>query len=155
MSVSMWEFGNNLNWDLALRQTYNATLISPDDPDLFLPIPTVTLTVTSRVLLIGARNQSAKPNWFLAARVSPRLLFSPSSTSEFIAAVASYPRLKIGLDRLTLIRFDNYDLSTYLLEINIPKWHKQMLLEVWQYSGAMGDLPADLARIESKIDALL
>lgn len=149
----MWDFGNNLNWDLALRQTYNATPATSDDPDLFLPIPIITVTVESRVLLIGARNQFAKPNWFLAARVSPRLLFSPSSTSEFIAAVASYPRLKIGLDRLNLVRFDNYDNSTYLLEITIPKWHKQMMFEIWQYSGVMGDLSADLARIESKIDA--
>lgn len=150
----MWDFGNNLNWDLVLRQTYNATPASPDDPDLFLPIPAITLSVRARVLLIGARNAYAKSNWFLAAKVSPRLLFSPSSTSEFIAAVSSSPRLRIGLDRLNLVRFDNYDLSTYLLEINIPKWHRQMLLEIWQYSGEMGDLHSDLARIESKIDNL-
>jgi hypothetical protein len=150
----MWDFGNNLNWDLALRQTYNAQGVSSDDPDLFLPIPRITVPVSSRVLLIGAKNQFAKPNWFLAARVSPRLLFSPSSTSEFIAAIDSYPRVKIGLDRLNLIRFDNYDLSTYLLEINIPKWHKQILLEIWQYSGEMGDIETSLARIESKINAM-
>lgn len=150
----VWDFGNNLNWDLALRQTYNATPASPDNPDLFLPIPPITLSVASKVLLIGAKNSYAKPNWFLAARVTPRLLFSPSSTSEFIAAISSYPRVKIGLDRLNLVKFDNYDLSTYLLEINIPKWHRQMMLEIWQYSGQMGDLSADLARLSSKIDAL-
>lgn len=150
----MWDFGNNLNWDLALRQTYNAISLSADDPDLFSPIPPITLSVSAKILLIGAKNQYAKPNWFLAGFVSPRLLFSPSSTSEFIAAISSYPRVKIGLDRLNLVKFDNYDLSTYLLEINIPKWHRQMMLEIWQYSGAMGDLGADLARIESKIDTL-
>lgn len=146
----MWEFGNSLNWDLVLRRTYYAKPITEDFKS-FIPIPTITATVDSHILLIGARNSQAKPNWFLAGYAGSRLLFSPSSTSEFIA-VQSYPRVRLGLDRLTLIKFANFDLLPYLLEINVARWHKEMFLEVWKYSGNVDDVEASVARIEDKLD---
>ena len=48
----------------------------------------------------------------------------------------------------------DYNIYPLFLELRFAKWHEQMLLEIWQYSGEMGDLQADLVRIESKIDAL-
>jgi hypothetical protein len=145
-----WEFTNNLNWDLVLRNTYNAQPITVDGSQ-FSPIPAITVLVDSKVLLIGARNDLAKPNWYFAGSVSARLLFSPSSTSEFLSIVES-SRRGLGLNRLNLLRFNDYDTSNYLLEINLARWHKRMFLEIWKYSGAMGDLESDLSRIESKID---
>lgn len=147
----MWEFGNNLNWDLVLRRTYYAKPITEDFKS-FIPIPTITATVDSHILLIGAKNPQAKPSWFLAGYAGSRLLFSPSSTSEFTAAVQSYPRVKLGLDRLTLVKFTNFDLLPYLLEINVARWHKEMFLEVWKYSGKVDDVDATVARIEEKLD---
>lgn len=147
----MWEFGNNLNWDLVLRRTYYAKPITEDFKS-FVPISTITATVDSHILLIGAKNPQAKPNWFLAGYAGSRLLFSPSSTSEFTAAVQSYPRVRLGLDRLTLVKFTNFDLLPYLLEINVARWHKEMLLEVWKYSGKVDDVESAVARIEEKLD---
>lgn len=149
----MWDFGNNLNWNLALRQTY----LAQPHPELLnehLPIPAITLSIDSHVLLIGASSSKAKPNWYLAGRASSRLLFSPSSTSDFLATVQSSSRYKIGLNRLNLIRFTDYDLTPYLLEIQIASWHQDMYLEVWKYSGDLGDVQTSLTRIEGKIDNL-
>jgi len=149
----MWEFGNRLNWDLALRNTYYAKT-SQADPKAFVPIPSITINVNSYIVLIGARNAQAKSNWYLAGYASPRLLFSPSSTSEFLSIVQSNSPVKIGLDRLTLVTFSNYNLLPYILEISIAKWHKEMFLEIWQYSGATEEIKPALDRIEYKIDNL-
>jgi hypothetical protein len=153
LGFKVWDFNNSFNWNLALRNTYNAVPITADG-EQFQPIPVITVTVTSRILLIGARNLYAKPNWFLAAKVNPRLFFSPSSTSQFLPAIASYPRVKIGLGRLNLVRFNSFDLPEYVLEITPEKWHKQLMLEIWQYTGELGDLETNLARIETKINSL-
>lgn len=146
-----WDFSNSLNWDLVQRNNYFAQSITSDGSQ-FSPIPSITVLVDSYILLIGCSNPQAKPSWYLAGYASNRLLFSPSSTSEFTAAVQSYPRVKLGLNRLTLVRFTNFNLLPCLLEINIMKWHKQMFLEVWKYSGSTDEIEATLARIEDKID---
>lgn len=147
----MWGIGNKLSWDLVLRKSYYARSLS-DNPNKFSPIPTITFAVDSHILLIGARNSQAKSNWFLAGHVSNRLLFSPSSTSDFIAAVQSGSAIKIGLNRLTLVKFTDFNLLPYLLEIDIARWHKEMFLEVWKYSGTPDSVEASLTRIEAKID---
>lgn len=146
-----WDLANNLNWDRVLTKTYYAQPITTDGSQ-FKPIPTITALVDSYTLLIGCRNTQAKSNWYLAGHATSRLLFSPSSTSDFTAAVQSYPRIRIGLDRLNLIKFKDFSLLPYVLEINIAKWHKEMFIEVWKYSGSTDDIEDTLARIENKID---
>lgn len=149
----MWEFGNNLNWDLVERKTYYARSTSADS-DQFIPIPKITLAVNSYILLIGCRNAQAKSNWRFAGYAASRLLFSPSSTNEFAAVVQSYPKVTLSLDRLTIVKFSDFNLLPYILEIDLFKWHSQMFLEIWQYSGAVDDVENALTRIEGKIDAL-
>jgi hypothetical protein len=151
-----------LNWDLVQRQTYYATPNSALSSG-FVPIPTITVAVNSYTLLIGAASSKALSHWWLAAYVTSRLLFSPSSTSEFPAAIRSGSGRKIGLAGLNLVQFPNFGLLPYLLEIRIPPWHEEMMLEIWKYSG--DPLPTtaglvetihsvDLPRLESKINAL-
>lgn len=150
-----WEFGNSLNWDRVLTNTYTARPASPTDPDLFISIPRLTVLVDSTVLLVGMRNRFAKPRWYLAGGVSPRLLFSPSSRTEFTSTVVSQGRVRIGLDRLTLLRFRDFNVSPYLLEIDIAAWHREMYVEVWKYSGPLDDVDTHLQRIETKLDTAL
>lgn len=149
--MSQWQFGDSLNWDLVLRNSYYAKPLGGDSKK-FLPIPTITVAVDRYTLLIGARNSQASPNWFLAGYVSNRLLFSPSSTSQFMAVVQSCPSVRLRLNQLTLVRFPDFNLIPYLLEINVARWHKEMFLEVWKYSGQVNDIEASLARIETKLD---
>ena len=149
----MWELGNQSNWDLVLKNTYYAN-VSQSDPKIFVPIPSIGVSVNSQILLIGARNTQAKSNWFLAGYASPRLLFVPSFNSEFLSIVQSSPGIKIGLNRLTLLTFPDYNLLPYILEISISKWHKEMFLEIWQYTGSVEDIKSSLNRIEQKVDTL-
>jgi len=148
-----WDLTNNLNWDLVLRNTYKAT-VNPNTRSGFNPIPPVTVTVDSYILLVGARNENAKPHWFLAATVYPRLLFSPSSTSQFLGIVQSQSGIRLGLDRLTLVQFKDFHLLPYLLEIRVPKWHEEMMLEVWKYTGSIEDIQSELSKLEAKLDAI-
>lgn len=129
---------NSLNWDIALRKTYQGRVpvaAGELQPYRSPPIPPITISVDSYILAIGASSTTAKPHWKLAAWVAPRLLFSPSSTSEFIAAVQSEQSQKVSLNQLTLIQFVDFGIKPYLLEIRIPRWHTEMYLEVWKYSG--------------------
>ena len=126
-------FGNSLNWDLVLKRSYFAQVIS-NEPKEFLPIPSITVSVDSFTLLIGASSNSSKPTWRLAAFVSPRLLFSPSSTSEYLAAVQSERAQAVLLNRLNLIQFTDFGLSPYLVEISIPRWYRDIELEIWKYT---------------------
>lgn len=155
----MWELGKQSNWDLVLTNTYYAN-VSQSDPKIFVFIPSITVSVNSQILLIGARNPQAPSHWYLAGNAFPRLLFTPSFDSEFLSLVQSSPGVKVGLNRLTLLTFPDYDLLPYILEINIARWHKEMLLEIWQYNGSfldvkhsIADIKSDLSRIETKIDA--
>ncbi len=128
------DFGNNLNWDLTLRATYSASP-APNEARGYFPIPPKTILLDRYVLAIGASSSVAKPNWRLAGFVSPRLLFSPSSTSEYVAAVQSEKGQAILLNQLTLIRFTDFGITPYLLEISIPHWFSQLSLEIWRYQG--------------------
>jgi hypothetical protein len=122
---------DSLNWDLVRRQTYTAI---PGPETSYFPIPPITVICESHLMMFGFRNDEAKKTWWLAATVSQRLLTLPSSTSEFLASVEAFNQ-RCGLRQLTLIKFPNWGLLPFLAEINIPKWHKQMYVEVWKYSG--------------------
>lgn len=84
-------------------------------------------------MMFGFRNPEAKPNWWLAADIYQQLLTLPSSTSEFIALVEAY-RVRCRLNTLFLVKFPNYGLLPFLVEIRFPKWHKKMEMEAWYYS---------------------
>lgn len=143
-----------LNWDLVKRQTYNATMITENS---YIPIPPISIVAESHLMMFGFRNDLGKSTWRYAATVEMKLLTLPSSTSEFMASVAAFKQ-GCNLRELTLVKFPNYGMLPFLVEIRVPKWHKQMFLEAWRYSGDEIDIPSQsleiLNRIESKIDAL-
>lgn len=156
------DLGNNLNWDLVLRRTYVAQT-TPDEPKGFLPIPSITVLVDRHTFVIGASSTTAKPRWRLAAFANPRLLFSPSSTSEYAAIVQAERSQAVLLNRLTLVQFRDFGVNPYLLAFDVASWHQDLSLEVWKYQGAdsdkllpelIQDVKVDLGRIESKVDAL-
>lgn len=154
------EFNNSLNWDLVLRRTYFA-VPNPAQPKGFVPIPTISVLVDRYTLAIGAKSNQAKANWHLAGYACPRLLFSPSSTSDYIAAVQSERAQAILLNQLTLVQFRNFSNNSYLLTINVPRWLREVSLEIWKYQGSdntqsitdsIAEIKIDVERIETKID---
>lgn len=128
------DLANHLNWDLVVRKTYTVQVISEKE---YKPVPAVSFVVNSPLLQIGISSKSAKPYWFLGAYLEQRLLISPSSTSEFTAAVQSAEVKKVGLDRLTLVQFPDFGLYPYLLIVKFPYWLKDIFLEVWKYTGSL------------------
>ena len=138
-----------LNWDLVRRQTYTAVKYTENT---YVPMPTVTLASDSRLMMFGFRNTEAKSSWWLAARVSMKILTLPSSTSQFLAAVDGGFSKGCGLGELTLVHFPDYKQSDFVVEVRFPTWHKQMYMEAWKYSGDEID---PVVRIEVKLDSLL
>ncbi|MBD2516859.1 hypothetical protein H6G93_17910 [Nostoc sp. FACHB-973] len=154
----MTGINDSLNWDLVQRQTYIAT---PGPETSYIPIPPISIICDSYLMMFGFRNDEAKSNWRFAARVHMKLLTLPSSTSEFMASVNAFSQ-GCGLRELTLIKFPNLGLLPFVAEIIIPKWHRQMYVEAWKYSGdevdantqSLGFIQSQLNQVESKIDAL-
>lgn len=139
---------DSINWDLVRRQTYTSIRVG----ESHVPLSLVTLASDSRLMMFGFRNIEAKSTWWLAARVSMKILTLPSSTSQFLAAVDGGFNKSCGLGELTLVHFPDYKQSGFVVEIRFPPWHKQMYMEAWKYSGDEAD---PVTRIEVKLDSLL
>lgn len=131
--MSGFEFENKLNWNLVNRLDLTALKVTAD-PERFATIPTQTTTVDKRILMIGCRSRTAKSNWWLGCRASKRLLVSPSSTSEFIAAVYT-EQVSCPLNVLTLVKFEDVGPYPYLLGLDIPRWLTHIYIEIWAYDG--------------------
>jgi len=121
---------DSLNWNLTTRRN----LVATNFADGTSYIPTLTIPGTSYLMMFGFRNIDAKSNWWLAADIYQQLLTLPSSTSDYQASVESF-RTRCRLNTLSLVKFPNYGLLPFLVEIRFPKWHKKMDLEAWYYSG--------------------
>jgi len=136
-----YEFNNPLHWDLMLRQSYEARPIPVPEGSTYTeyrPIPDISLVADSRILMIGTNCNHAKPWWKWGGTASMRLLTLPSTTSDYVAAVQAYQQ-KCRLFSLTLIRFPDLGVSSYLLNLEIPYWFKQCSVEIWKYSGPLND----------------
>lgn len=112
---------DSVNWNLTTRRNLTATTF----PDGSSYIPALTIPGNSYLMMLGFRNPDAKASWWLAADIYQQLLTLPSSTSEFIASVEAY-RTRCRLNTLSLVKFPNYGLLPFLVEIRFPKWHKKM-----------------------------
>ena len=133
-----FEFGDTLNWNLVTRENLTATKVTTN-PDLYGRIRDISFTANNRILMVGCRSQTAKSTWWLGCRIAKRLFISPSSTSDFFAAVytESFP---CPLDTLTLIKFEPDGPTPYLATITVPRWITHLYIEIWEYDG-----PDDLA----------
>lgn len=135
MGYTPTQLGNNLNWDLVLRNTYERRLYNAET-GVYAPIPDIVVTVDSPVLLVGTKSEVAASHWFLGCRAATRLLISPSSTSEFLAGV-EVARHSCGLNRLTLLQFPFLEPMPYLLTLTPAHWLANIFIEVWRYNGSI------------------
>lgn len=160
--MPVWDLATQGNWNLILAETRIAerqpTNIRRDSIYEYYPIQPIYSTPNSHTLLIGTQSNSAQPYWFLGARASQFLYVSPSMTSAFISGVQASETKKIGLNRLTLVEFKNYDVSPYTLQLDIPYWLEDIYVEVWEYLGTeendnyqaqLADIQDSLNRIEA------
>lgn len=151
----MWDLATRENWDLILSDsrsvTYTNNTTSDKLPYYYEPISPIYASPNSHILLIGTKSEKAKPHWFLGARASQFLYVSPSTTSYFISGVQAQESKKIGLNRLTLVKFEDYGISPYTLQLSIPYWIEDITVEVWEYADP---IVSDSQNIIDRLDAI-
>lgn len=125
------DFSENLEWNLVAREARQAQPVSPRG---YLPIPDRAFAIeNSYTVMIGIRSSSAERHWFLGCWAEQRLLFVPSSTTEFVAAVKT-KSYRCQLETLTLCTFSKLQ-SPWLLLLRFPWWLEDVFYEVWRYDG--------------------
>lgn len=132
------QLSDGRNWNLILSQSRAVTYY----PDRVLsgslyeydPIQPIYVSPQSHLLLVGTRSESALPYWFLGARASQFLYVSPLGTSYDVSGIQAEESKKVGLNQITLIKFQDYGVSPYVLELKIPHWIEDIQIDVWEYS---------------------
>lgn len=115
----------------------------------FSPIAdkTLPIVVDSHVLAVGVDSRSAKSTWRLGFWLSQLLKIEGAGYAEHQSTA-----IVLGL---TLVRFELLT-PTYQLKAKFPKWHKDLNVSIWKYTGNQTDpfeaVGLTLSRIESKID---
>lgn len=122
---------DGLNWDLAHRASYQATEVGNGT---YRPIEAVTKIITgSHVVLVGVKARGILLHWKTGGWASQNLLTLPASTSEFTAFVKTDSKW-LALSQLNLCVFPKL-MDTWALRVDIPRWLKDVTVEVWRYDG--------------------
>lgn len=156
--MTLWDLATKENWELILSDRRIANRLPTPDPAkykyLYDPIAPIYTTPSSRVLLIGTQSNSAKSYWFLGARVSQYLYVSPSMNSNLISGVQTSDIKRVGLNRLTLVKFEDYGVYPYTLQIEIPYWLEDIYVEVWEYQGIYADENQQYEELIARLDSI-
>lgn len=119
---------DTLEWNLVSRQDLQAQQVGNDSR-----IQSRTFLITTNVAAIGLKNSTSPPNFYLGGWANCYANFTPSSQSEFVAAVKIHSeRLKIG--SLNLLVVPRVTVG-FFLQLDFPRWHQTMSIEVWRYDG--------------------
>lgn len=112
----------------------------------YIPIPqhSIPIIFDCHTLLVGATSATAKPNWRLGFYLK-MLVVTSAGTAE-----ASNRSIPFGLN---LIRFPALS-HEFKLKAYIPKWHRQVEMKIWKYTGPELDTLDLLEQIKSKTDLL-
>lgn len=139
------DLNNRDSWSKVYSKSFTASAIPGTNK--FTPISPLRLTHTfdKHILAIGASSFQTRPTWRTGFWLS-MYVDVPS-----IGKAEGYNKsIPLGL---SIVIFPVLS-PTYNLIITIPKWHKEMTVEIWQYTGSVEDIKSDLDRIEQKIDTL-
>ena len=148
MSRSFPDFRDTLEWNNVARASYQA--VQNVTVDQRLPSRTF-LIQNSHVLIIGVSSTTARSTWKTGGWATQILPFSPSSTSQYIAAVQSSRRW-LRLQSPTLVVFPKV-LPTYFLELSFPYWFNDVSIEIWRYDGRDFDVFERVDQLESNLNS--
>jgi hypothetical protein len=150
---------NPLNWNAI----YESGLLQVSRTGSgWIPIPAFEppILCQHRILFCTAESQRAKQFWWLGVRLE-MLIDVPGTPFETIPAY----KINIPVNRGFLSIFPPLA-DQFRLRIEIPPWHEEMKIRIWEYTGTTADstedllitaaqgIEADLLRIEGKIDQL-
>ena len=125
-------FLQSLEWNLTARTTRTA---QDAGNGRFYPLgPWQTALFDSHVVVIGIKAPEAPSNYFLGAWAQASIPFLPSSTSGFAANIVT-ARMMCRLRMLNLFVVPKYIASPWILQLDFPKWHRVVEIEVFEYNG--------------------
>lgn len=138
------------NWQLFYQASVAANSVA--GTSIYTPIPTIVVPgeLSSRILTVGANSTQIKPSW--------RLAFWMNAFTN-IPGIGNVEIANFYCPLGASLKVVQRSVDTFNLRITIPKWHTQMMLEIWQYAGPVlidqqGTIQQTLVRIEEKIDEL-
>lgn len=145
------DLSNSSNWEKVYQGSFVAVVIQ-GVRNQTLPIPAVVIpnSFERHTLAVGASSFQTKPTWHTGFWLSMNVQLPGIGKAE-----ADSKTIPLGL---SIVRFPSIS-TQYTLTANIPRWHKEMSIEIWQYVGSelerddLADIKSDLSRIETKIDA--
>lgn len=142
MGKLLLQLGNNQNWENLYTHRWES--VSIDGGRKYIPIPSQVLPILAehRILAIGGGSMDALQHWKTAGWIIPKLYISGVS---YPFLEANLPTEKIPLNDYRLIILP--DLShSYRLEFQVPKWLKEVELDIWQYVGEEKDETDELIK---------
>ncbi len=128
-----YQFTDASKWSLLWSQSYNAEP-AVRAKERFYPIGKVSpgVQLSSPIFAVYCANSDAKDNWRYGARyfVSLRTgLVVNGGVPDTVIKVG-----KIYLDQIEVIEIPEYS-STFSIEFDIPFWHRNFNLRIWEYTG--------------------
>jgi hypothetical protein len=155
VSYPILQLGNSSNWLKFYSQYFRVEFKTPKE---YIPLPPVTLPVQSehRVLVAGCTSQTAKGSWYLGGWLRP--IVETGDTDFVFAELDSIP-VPLNVPRLILLP---QIAGSYRLRFEVPFWHQEITLTIYQYIGPdvdstevlLGSLKSQLDQIQSRVNQL-
>ncbi len=143
---------NTNKWSLAYSGLKQITDVQPYASIVFFnPIPELRVSLSSPIVSVFLRSESASPNWNLGAWAS---LYTPGRKGSY---VLDGERRFCRLNNESQHRFiPSTELLPYALSLQFPQYLEDVFIEVWEYIGAVSDSNDQiLSRLEKKVNLLV
>jgi hypothetical protein len=127
----MLNLTDNSNWELIFNEQKLAP--SAEFYPYYEPIQDFEVFCDAGAIAVGGYNSNAYYNWSLACWLNVTLPNSPSSSANLQDLQLS--RYGVPLNRLAVYEINNLTPPPYTLLFQVPKWHRELYLEVWAYTG--------------------
>ncbi len=128
-----YQFTNRFNWSIFYDQIHTAPFVNPA-LTRFNPIPKIQIgyTIDSPILAIYCANSEAPNNWRYGASYLAKML--TTLTIGGVEPDSVIANGKIYLNQVAIIQLPPFSTS-YALEFDIPYWHREFQLKIWEYTG--------------------
>ena len=148
------QLGSSTNWELIYNENITAAMLPKEGGGYkAIPIPEVDIGVLLEdSFILAVRISTLVPpdgKWKFAGHIKQSV---STGISAFNGQDATFNNRKpLFLDKINLVVYPRIS-TNYSISIQLPDWFQVAGIGIWRYTGP--DYDSDLARIESKIDAL-
>lgn len=125
----MFDFNNPDNWQQIYAQQKVAANQTTDGK--YEPIQDFTVFCDYSIIAIGSRNTKAYYNWQLGCWCFVTQPNAPSLGNQL--GDFQFGRYAVPLNQFAVLKLDDLVPPSYTLYIKVPKWHRELYLEVWGF----------------------